>query len=42
LGVDSLLCYLDDKDATLQEDHVIVKKLATIARYFETLKKSGK
>jgi hypothetical protein len=42
LGVDSLLCYLDDKDATLQEDHVAVKKLATIARYFETLKKSGK
>jgi len=42
LGVDSLLCYLDDKDATLQEDHLAVKKLAAIARYFETLRKSGK
>jgi hypothetical protein len=42
LGVDSLLCYLDDKDATLQEDYFAVKKLAAIARHFETLKKSGK
>jgi hypothetical protein len=41
LGVDSLLCYLDDKDATLQEDHLAVKKLAAIGRHFETLKKSG-
>lgn len=42
LGVDSLLCYLNNKDSTLQEDHIAVKKLAAIARYFETLKKSGK
>ena len=41
LGVDSLLSYLDDKAGTLEEDHLTVKKLAAIARHFETLKKSG-
>jgi len=41
LGVDSLLSYLDDKARTLNEDQLTVKKLAAIARHFETLKKSG-
>ena len=42
LGGDSLLCYLDDKNATLQGDQLVIKKLAAIARHFDTLKKSGK
>jgi len=41
LGVDSLAAYLDDKDATLEEDLHTVKKLATIAKHFDTLKQSG-
>jgi hypothetical protein len=41
LGVESLLSYLDDKDATLEEDTHTVKKLAAIAKHFDTLKKSG-
>ena len=41
LGVESLLSYIEDKDATLAEDQKVVKKLATISKYFETLKESG-
>ncbi len=41
LGVDSLVSYLDGKEATLEEDLHTVKKLAAIAKHFDTLKKSG-
>lgn len=43
LGVDSLVSYLDNnqKDATLAEDQHAVKKLAAIAKHFDTLKQSG-
>ncbi len=41
LGVESLLSYIDDKDATLQEDQRTVKKMAAISKYFSTLKASG-
>ena len=41
LGVDSLVSYLDNKEATLSEDAFTVKKLAAIARHFDTLKASG-
>jgi asparagine synthase (glutamine-hydrolysing) len=41
LGVESLVSYLEDKDGTLEEDRLTVKKLAAIANHFETLKKSG-
>lgn len=41
LGVDSLVSYLDDKDATLEEDLHTVKKLAAIAKHFDSLKESG-
>jgi hypothetical protein len=41
LGVESLLTYLDDKAATLEEDRATIQKLAAIARHFDSLKKSG-
>jgi asparagine synthase (glutamine-hydrolysing) len=41
LGVESLASYLGDPVHTLDEDLVTVKKLAAIAKFFETLKKSG-
>jgi hypothetical protein len=41
LGVESLVSYLDDKAATLEEDRMAVKKLAAIGNHFETLKKTG-
>lgn len=41
LGVDSLVSYLNDKDTTLEEDLHTVKKLAAIAKHFDTLKSSG-
>lgn len=41
LGVESLLSYIDDKDATLDEDQRIVNKLAAISKHFSTLKASG-
>jgi hypothetical protein len=41
LGVDSLLSFLHDKDATLEEDLLTVKKLSAIAKYFDILKRSG-
>jgi hypothetical protein len=41
LGVESLLSYLDDREATLEEDRATVRKLAAIARHFGTLKRSG-
>lgn len=41
LGVDSLISYLEDKEATLNEDQLTVKKLAAIGKYFDTLKQSG-
>ena len=41
LGVESLLSYLHDKDSTLNEDQVTVRKLAALAKHRETLKKSG-
>lgn len=41
LGVESLLSYIEDKDATLAEDQKVVMKLATISKYFATLRESG-
>lgn len=41
LGVESLLSYLDDESKALDEDLQTVKKLAAIAKHFDTLKKSG-
>lgn len=41
LGVESLLSYLKDKDATLAEDKTTVAKLAAIGKHFDTLKASG-
>mmetsp|Transcript_10525 Transcript_10525/g.24948 ORF Transcript_10525/g.24948 Transcript_10525/m.24948 type:complete len:1196 (+) Transcript_10525:129-3716(+) len=41
LGVESMLSYFDDKEATLTEDQVTVLKLAAIGKHFDTLKKSG-
>jgi len=41
LGVESLLSYLDDKDTTLSEDQMVVKKLAAIGKHFDVLKESG-
>jgi len=41
LGVESLVSYLNDKDGTLEEDLHTVKKLAAIAKHFDTLKTSG-
>jgi len=41
LGVESLISYMKDKDATLQEDLFTVKKLAAISKHFSTLKASG-
>ena len=40
LGVESMLSYLDDTEATLAEDLHTVKKMATIGRYFKALKQS--
>lgn len=42
LGVDSLVSYLNDQGETLAEDQSVVKKMAAIGKYFDTLKKSGK
>ncbi|KAL3938909.1 MAG: hypothetical protein SGBAC_006269, partial [Bacillariaceae sp.] len=42
LGVESLLSYLDDKDDTLSEDQMVVKKLSAIGKHFNTLKDSGR
>merc|ERR1712070_1141380 len=41
LGVESLVSYLDDKSATIEEDRSAVKKLAAISKHFDALKKSG-
>mmetsp|Transcript_29036 Transcript_29036/g.64423 ORF Transcript_29036/g.64423 Transcript_29036/m.64423 type:complete len:577 (+) Transcript_29036:126-1856(+) len=41
LGAESLLSYLNDKDATLAEDRATVSKLAAIGKHFDTLKQSG-
>lgn len=41
LGVESLVSYMHDKEATLSEDQVAVKKLAAIGKHFEALKRSG-
>ena len=41
LGVESLVSYLSDSQSTLLEDEITVKKLAAIAKHFETLKESG-
>jgi len=41
MGVDSMLSYLHDKEATLAEDKLTVKKLAALGKHFETLKNSG-
>ncbi len=41
LGVESMLTYVSDKDATLKEDELTVRKLAAIAKYFQSLKNSG-
>jgi hypothetical protein len=41
LGVESLVSYLDDSSATLEEDLAVVKKLAAIGKHFATLKESG-
>ena len=38
LGVESLIAYIDSKDATLMEDRMIVKKLALISKHFCSLK----
>lgn len=42
LGAESLLSYLEDGPSTLEQDRTAVRKLATIAKHFETLKKSGR
>jgi hypothetical protein len=41
LGVDSLLAYSKDKENTLKEDQIVVNKLGSIAKYFDSLAKSG-
>jgi hypothetical protein len=41
LGVESMLSYIDDKDATLKEDQTTVKKLSAISKHFSTLQQSG-
>lgn len=41
LGVESLLSYIDDKDATLASDRLAVQKIAAIANHFKTLEQSG-
>lgn len=41
LGVDSLLEYSKDRANTLKEDQVVVNKLGAIAKYFDSLVKSG-
>ena len=40
LGVESLVAYSVDKDQTLGEDSLIVKKLGAISKYFSVLKES--
>lgn len=42
LGVDSLLDYLEDPERTVAQDGKVVRKLAAIAKHFDTLKASGK
>jgi len=42
LGVESLLSFIEDGNATLEEDFLIVKKLATLGKYFDILKNSDK
>lgn len=41
LGVESMLSYIGDKDATLEEDQKTVKKMAAISKYFAKLQESG-
>jgi asparagine synthase (glutamine-hydrolysing) len=41
LGAESLLSYNIDKEETLKEDSLTVRKLATIAKYFHILECSG-
>ena len=41
LGAESLLSFSDDKDKTLAEDELAVKKLSAIGKNFENLQKSG-
>ncbi|KAL9184945.1 hypothetical protein ACHAXT_002722 [Thalassiosira profunda] len=41
LGVESLNTFASDPEGTLAEDKGVVRKLAAIARHFDTLKKSG-
>jgi hypothetical protein len=40
LGVESLISYFNDKNGTLEDDRRVVRKLAAIAKHFETLKRS--
>jgi hypothetical protein len=41
LGVDSLFAFSENKDLTLREDELIVKKLGAISKNFNALKESG-
>jgi hypothetical protein len=38
LGVEALISYLNDKEATIKEDSLAVRKIAAVAKHFETLK----
>ena len=40
LGVESLISYFNNKNGTLEEDRRVIKKLAAIAKHFETLRRS--
>jgi len=41
LGVESMLGFVEDRERTLREDQLTVRKLAAIGKHFESLKKSG-
>lgn len=41
MGVEAMLGFVEDKEATLREDQLTVGKLAAIGKHFDTLKKSG-
>lgn len=40
LGAESMLSYVRDKEITLREDELVVRKLGAIAKHFNTLKSS--
>jgi len=42
LGVESMLGFVEDRESTLREDQLTVRKLAAIGRYFDMLAKSGR